>query len=913
MMGKLFYLIMRGALMLRTIFKSMFGSRNERLLRDYSKVVKDINGLEPRFNDMSDADLAAMTGQFKERIAAGETLNALLPEAFAVVRAAAVRTLGMRHYDVQLIGGMVLHYGKIAEMRTGEGKTLSSTLPAYLNALSGNSVHIITVNDYLAERDADWMRPVYEFLGLSVGVNLANMDLADKQAAYKCDIICGTNNEFGFDYLRDNMAYSLDQRVQGELSFAIIDEVDSILIDESRTPLIISGQAEESTEMYKKINSLIDKLDKQEEEDGPGDFSLDEKNKQAFLTEDGHEKVEQLLRESKIIDNDSGLFDLANITLMHYVNAALRAHKLFQRDVDYIVKDGQVIIVDEHTGRLMDGRRWSDGLHQATEAKENVEVQLENQTLATITFQNFFRTYEKLSGMTGTADTEAFEFQKIYSLEVVVIPTNKPTVRIDTADRVYLNATAKYKAIIKDIKERNEKGQPILVGTTSIEASELVSKLLQQENVAHEVLNAKHHEHEAKIVAEAGSPGAVMIATNMAGRGTDIVLGGNLKVQLEAAGDVSDAEKQAITERWQEAHDKVKAAGGLHVLGTERNESRRIDNQLRGRSGRQGDAGSSQFYLALDDNLLRIFAAGMITSLVQKLGFSEEDVIEHSMLSRSIEKAQRRVEGMNFDIRKQLLEYDDVSNDQRKVIYAQRLKLLQADSINDSIDRLIGEVAEHLVAEYIPADSMVEQWDVAGLENTLQQDFTLEISVAKLIEEGDSISAKEINAAVEAALREHLQAKFTRFGEDTTNDLQKQIMLQSLDQHWKDHLAAMDHLRQGIHLRGYAQKNPAQEYKRECFDMFTMLMHMLKREVIALLCRVELANDDEIKRMEQERAQQAAGATLNYQHNDVRGGVEVSAPANTLPPLEGNPKVGRNEPCPCGSGKKYKQCHGNLA
>ena len=895
--------------MLRAIFNSMFGSRNDRLLRNYSIVVKKINKLEAKFSALSDADLAQMTQKFRERLAAGEQLDSLLPEAFAVVRETAQRTLGMRHYDVQLIGGMVLHYGKIAEMRTGEGKTLASTLPAYLNALTGDGVHIITVNDYLAQRDADWMLPIYEFLGLTVGVNLPNMDVDAKRAAYACDIVCGTNNEFGFDYLRDNMAYSLDQRVQGKLAFAIIDEVDSILIDEARTPLIISGQAEESTEMYQKIDSLIPKLDKQQEEDGPGDYSLDEKNKQAFLTDAGHEKVEKMLRAEGIIKDNSGLFDLANITLMHYVNAALRAHTLFQLDVDYIVQDNQVIIVDEHTGRLMEGRRWSDGLHQATEAKEGVEVQLENQTLATITFQNFFRTYEKLSGMTGTADTEAFEFQKIYSLEVVVIPTNMPTVRDDRSDRVYLNAKAKYKAIIKDLKMRHATGQPILVGTTSIETSELISKLLEQDGVKHEVLNAKQHASEAKIVADAGSLGAVTIATNMAGRGTDIVLGGNLQVALQAAESVSDAEKQAMTDKWQQAHEQVKAAGGLHVLGTERNESRRIDNQLRGRSGRQGDPGSSQFYLALDDNLLRIFAAGMITSLVQKLGFSEEDVIEHAMLSRSIEKAQRRVEGMNFDIRKQLLEYDDVSNDQRKVIYAQRLKLLQADSINESIERLITEVADSLVAEYIPAESMFEQWDIAGLEQILQQDFILDLSLSKFIEAQDGVTAADIVTKVETALREHLQAKFTSFGVDTTKDLQKQIMLQVLDQHWKDHLAAMDHLRQGIHLRGYAQKNPAQEYKRECFGMFTAMMASLKQEVIALLCRVEVADEAELKRMEEMKAAQVAGMSLNYQHNELDQAGNV---VEDLPPLKTQAKVGRNMPCPCGSGKKYKHCHGKV-
>lgn len=901
--------------MLGAFFRRLFGSRNQRLLRQYGKVVDRVNTLSAAMADLSDEALAHKTDAFRERLREGETLDQILPEAFAVVREVSDRVLGLRHYDVQLLGGIILHHGKISEMRTGEGKTLMSTLPIYLNALPGKGVHVVTVNDYLGERDANWMRPIYEFLGLSVGINLPSMTVDEKRTAYAADITYGTNNEFGFDYLRDNMAYSKEQRVQRELVYAVIDEVDSILIDEARTPLIISGQAEESSDLYQKIDRIIPKLTLQAEEDGPGDYSLDEKTKQAFLTEEGHETVERLLREAGLLSEEGSLYDLSNIALMHYVTAALRAHGLFQCDVDYIVKDNQIMIVDEHTGRLMEGRRWSDGLHQAVEAKEGVDIQLENVTLASITFQNFFRLYEKLSGMTGTADTEAFEFQKIYNLEVVVLPTHRPMARIDSADRVYLTEKAKYKAIVEEIKQRHATGQPVLVGTPSIEASEHVAQLLRHANIKHHILNAKQHEQEAYIVAQAGRPSAVTIATNMAGRGTDIVLGGNVQAAMQASGKTyDDKARQELMDKQQEAQAQVLSTGGLHVLGTERNESRRIDNQLRGRSGRQGDPGSSQFYLSLEDNLLRIFAAGMITSLVQRLGFTEEDVIEHSMLSRSIEKAQRRVEGMNFDVRKQLLEYDDVANDQRKVIYEQRLKLLEAESIQESVQNITEDVAHELVDEYIPVDSMLEQWDLPGLTQKLQQDFMVDIDLSAHMDAHGNLSAKEITPLILDLLRARLKVREELFGEEAMRGLEKQVMLQTIDQHWRDHLASMDHLRQGIHLRGYAQKNPAQEYKRESFELFTQMMRALKIELIALLCRVEVASPEQMEAMAAEK--QARDAALHYQHQEV-GQLTTPAAADAVikdndAAVQREPKVGRNEPCPCGSGKKYKHCHGRL-
>ena len=814
--------------MIPNVLKRVFGTRNDRLLRGYRKFVKQINALEPQIQALSDAELKAKTGDFKERLAAGAKLPSLLVEAFAVVRETSVRTLGMRHFDVQLIGGMVLNDGKVAEMRTGEGKTLSATLAAYLNALTGKGVHIITVNDYLAKRDAEWMKPIYEFLGLTVGVNLTNMDHQTKQVAYAADITYGTNNEFGFDYLRDNMVYQLSERVQRPLYYCIIDEVDSILIDEARTPLIISGQAEESSDNYNKIDKLIPKLTRQfmEEhqkedevpEDKQGDYFLDEKNKQAFLTERGHQYIEQLMVKAGLLSEGESLYDLKNIGLMHYTMASLRAHTLFQRDVDYVVKDGQVLIVDEHTGRLMEGRRWSDGLHQAVEAKEGVKVQVENLTLATITFQNYFRLYEKLSGMTGTADTEAFELQKIYGLEVVVIPTNKPMIRKDEADFVFLNEAEKFKAILKDIIERREKQQPILVGTASIENSEKLSKLLKREHIPHEVLNAKQHEREAKIIAQAGLPGAVTIATNMAGRGTDIVLGGNFEVEISELENSTDEKIQQIKQEWQRRHDAALKAGGLHVLGTERHESRRIDNQLRGRSGRQGDPGSSQFYLSLEDNLLRIFAAERMANLMRRLGIKEGDVIQHSWVSNAIEKAQRRVEGLNFDIRKNLLEFDDVANDQRKVIYQQRTELLQSTDIYDTVEAIRAEAINEMISEYVPLQSIEDQWDIKGLEQRIHQDFGITMPIQSWLQQDDDLHEEVLRDRIIDEVTQHYLEKEAEVGAETLRDVEKNLMLQIMDMHWKDHLAAMDYLRQGIHLRGYAQKNPTQEYKRESFN-----------------------------------------------------------------------------------------------
>lgn len=916
--------------MLGMIFKKIFGTRNERILKGYSKVVTKINALEPEIQALSDADLRAKTDEFKKRLKEGATVESLLPEAFAVVREVSKRTLELRHFDVQLLGAMVLHYGKIAEMRTGEGKTLVATMPAYLNALSGEGVHIVTVNDYLAKRDAEWMRPIYEFLGMTVGINLPDASSEEKQAAYAADITYGTNNEFGFDYLRDNMVYNLDQCVQRPLHYAIIDEVDSILIDEARTPLIISGQAEESSDLYDKIDKLIPQLkqqkmtEDQKEEDVPeedrGDYTLDEKNRQAYLTEQGHQKVEAAMIKSGLIKEGESLYDLTNISLMHYLYAALRAHTLYQRDVHYIVKNNEVIIVDEHTGRLMAGRRWSEGLHQAVEAKEGVPIQLENQTLATITFQNYFRLYKKLSGMTGTADTEAYELQKIYGLEVIVVPTNKPMIRKDEADQIYLTAKPKFEAIIEELKERHKKGQPVLVGSASIEASELVSSLLRKAGINHEVLNAKQHEREAKIIAQAGRPGAVTIATNMAGRGTDIVLGGNLEAELAELEDPTEEQIAQCKADWKKRHDEVIAAGGLHVLGTERHESRRIDNQLRGRSGRQGDPGSSQFYLSMEDNLLRIFAADRMSNMMRKLGVKEGDVIQHHWISRAIENAQRRVEGLNFDMRKQLLEYDDVANDQRKVIYQQRHTLLATEDISDSIKEIREEAVAQLVSTYIPPQSLEEQWDVPGLERQIQEDFNLKLPIAKWLEEDETLHEETLHTRILDEIVQAYEHKKAQTDEHTMREVEKSVMLQTLDHHWKEHLAIMDHLRQGIHLRSYAQKNPAQEFKRESFDLFTEMLGRIKYEVIATLSRLEIATEEQIA-AQQERA---FSPQLQYHHAETTplqsqqfssestaGVVEAEEPKQQ-PFTRPQPKVGRNAPCPCGSGKKYKQCHGKL-
>ncbi|EAX33516.1 preprotein translocase subunit SecA [Coxiella burnetii] len=913
--------------MLGNIIKKAFGTRNERLLKGYSKIVSRINALEPEIQALSDADLRAKTDEFKKRLVDGEGLDALLPEAFAVVRETSVRTLGLRHFDVQIIGGLALHGGKIAEMRTGEGKTLGATMPAYLNALTGKGVHIVTVNDYLAKRDAEWMKPIYEFLGLTVGVNLPGMEPVEKQAAYAADITYGTNNEFGFDYLRDNMVFDLDQRVQRPLHYAIIDEVDSILIDEARTPLIISGQAEESSDLYVKINKFIPQLKLQKMEEGQkeeevppenrGDYTLDEKNRQAYLTEQGHRTIEALMIKQGLMQAGESLYDVSNISLMHYVYAALRAHTLFYRDVHYIVKNNEVIIVDEHTGRLMPGRRWSDGLHQAVEAKEGATIQLENQTLATITFQNYFRLYEKLSGMTATADTEAFELQKIYGLEVVVIPTNRPMIRRDESDQVYLTADAKFDAIVNEVKKRHEKGQPLLIGTASIEASELVARFLKKANIKHEILNAKNHEREAKIIAEAGRPGAVTIATNMAGRGTDIVLGGNLEAEMSELDNLTEEEIQKRKADWQKRHDAVIAAGGLHVLGTERHESRRIDNQLRGRSGRQGDPGSSQFYLSMEDNLLRIFAAERMSNMMRRLGVKEDDVIEHPWITRAIEKAQRRVEGMNFDIRKQLLEYDDVANDQRKVIYQQRFQLLQTDDISETIEAIREEAVSEMISSFVPPQSLEEEWDIPGLEKQIREDFGLALPIAQWLEKDETLYEETLHQRIIDEITKAYKAKEAKADPKAMREVEKTLMLQLLDHHWKEHLAAMDHLRQGIHLRGYAQKNPAQEYKRESFELFTQMLKRIKYELAATLSKLEIATEEQVA--QQQRLYQQSAPELQYHHAEMTAlqpEKEVAVAEQeeaTQPFVRSQPKVGRNESCPCGSGKKYKQCHGKLS
>lgn len=910
--------------MINSLLTRVFGSRNERQLRQLNRIVAKINALEPEIEKLSDEQLQAKTPEFKQRIAGGEALDKVLPEAFAVCREAGRRVLGMRHYDVQLIGGMVLHLGKIAEMRTGEGKTLVATLPVYLNALEGKGVHVVTVNDYLARRDAAQMGKLYNWLGLSVGVVYPGMPHSDKREAYAADITYGTNNEFGFDYLRDNMALSKADRYQRGLHYAIVDEVDSILIDEARTPLIISGPADDSPELYIRVNRVVPHLVKQEAEDGEGDFWVDEKGKQVHLSEAGMEHAEQLLVEAGILDGETeGLYAAQNLTVVHHLNAALRAHAIYQRDVDYIVRDGEVVIVDEFTGRTLAGRRWSDGLHQAVEAKEGVPVQRENQTLASITFQNLFRMYKKLSGMTGTADTEAFEFQSIYGLEVVVIPTNRPTIRKDSPDQVFLNRKGKFNAVLADIEECAKRGQPVLVGTTSIETSEMLSEHLSKAGVKHEVLNAKQHDREATIVANAGRPGAVTIATNMAGRGTDIVLGGSLEAEIHALGeDATDEQKAAVKAEWQKRHEAVKAAGGLHIVGTERHESRRIDNQLRGRSGRQGDPGSSRFYLSLEDNLMRIFASDWVQKAMRMMGMKEDDVIEDRLVSRQIEKAQRKVEAHNFDIRKNLLDFDDVNNDQRKVIYTQRDELLDAESVKANVDGIRDDVIFDIVARFVPPNSIDEQWDLRGLEATLESDFGLQMSLTDLVKQHEELDAEAIASKVQERVSQHFAEKEASLGEETMRALEKHVMLTVLDQSWKEHLARMDYLRQGIYLRGYAQKQPKQEYKKEAFELFSDMLENVKREVVTLLARVRIRSDEEVQALEAAERQQAQArlSQSQFQHQDAGGysadeeAAQVQAAQQGVAQMQRDePKIGRNDPCPCGSGKKYKHCHGQLS
>ena len=907
--------------MLNSLLTRIFGSRNDRLLRQFQKSVARINALEPQMEALSDAELQAKTPEFRQRLAEGATLDQILPEAFAVCREASRRVLGMRHYDVQLIGGMVLHSGRIAEMRTGEGKTLVATLPVYLNALSGKGVHLVTVNDYLARRDAAWMGKLYTWLGMSVGVVYPGMPHSDKQGAYGADITYGTNNEYGFDYLRDNMALSKEDRFQRGLNFAIVDEVDSILIDEARTPLIISGPGDESPELYLQVNAIIPRLSRQEKEDDEdGDYWVDEKQKQVHLTERGMEHAEQLLRQAGLVGEEDSLYSPTNLAVVHHLNAGLRAHALYQRDVDYIVRDGDVIIVDEFTGRTLAGRRWSEGLHQAVEAKEGVQIQRENQTLASITFQNYFRMYSKLAGMTGTADTEAYEFQSIYGLEVAVIPTHRPMVRKDHPDLVYLTKEAKFNAVLADIKDCHDRGQPALVGTTSIETSEMLAQQLAAAGVPHEVLNAKQHEREAQIVAQAGRPKAITIATNMAGRGTDIVLGGSLEAELQELGeDATEMDRARVKAEWQKRHDEVLALGGLHIIGTERHESRRIDNQLRGRSGRQGDAGSSRFYLSLEDNLMRIFAADWVKNAMRKMGMKDDEVIESGMVSKQIQNAQRKVEAHNFDIRKNLLDYDDVANDQRKVVYQQRNELLESESVQDAIEAIREDVIIETVRRHVPENSIDAQWDIEGLERALAEEFGIEAQVAAAVEASNhEIDDAGVLEHVLAASREHFAGREQQIGPEIMRSLEKHLMLNVLDQNWKEHLARMDYMRQGIHLRGYAQKQPKQEYKRESFELFTELLEKVKREVTQLLARVRVRSEDEIAELEaQDRQRMEAQANrMQFQHPDMGGygadeeAAEAQGAAGAN--LRTGAKVGRNEPCPCGSGKKYKQCHGQL-
>ncbi|MEY3807861.1 MAG: preprotein translocase subunit SecA [Pseudomonadota bacterium] len=905
--------------MLGKLVKLVIGSRNDRLIKKKRSLVKKINALASEFEKLSDDALKAKTQEFRDRLAKGEKLDNLLPEAFATVREASTRVFGMRHFDVQLIGGMILHDGKIAEMKTGEGKTLMATLAAYLNALPSRGVHVVTVNDYLAKRDSEWMGRLYGFLGLTTGVIVSQMESDARRKAYGSDITYGTNNEFGFDYLRDNMAFSLEQKVQRDLSFAIVDEVDSILIDEARTPLIISGPTEESTEIYIKVNEIIPFLTKQEKEDGPGDYSVDEKVRQLYLTEAGHERVERLMVEHGLMMEGTSLYDATNIRLMHYLTASLRGHVLFKKDVDYIVANDEVVIVDEFTGRIMPGRRWSEGLHQAIEAKEHVAIQNENQTLASITFQNYFRLYEKLSGMTGTADTEAFELNKIYGLEVVVIPTHRNMIRKDFGDVVFLTTDEKYVAVADDIKACVEREQPVLVGTTSIENSERLSELLTKLGIKHEVLNAKQHEREAHIIEQAGMPGAVTIATNMAGRGTDIVLGGNLDAELAALGEeASAADKEKVRGAWLDRHEQVIATGGLHVIGSERHESRRIDNQLRGRSGRQGDPGSTRFYLSLQDDLMRIFASDRVAGLMQKLGMGNGEAIEHPWVTRSIESAQRKVEGRNFDVRKEILAYDDVANDQRKVVYSQRNELMAAEEISDIISAIREDVVNNVITQYIPPKTMVEQWDTKGLEEHFLHEFNVQVPVRKLLDEDHSLQEESLRKRIIAILEQNHKDKEQQMSKEVLQHFEKSVMLQVLDNSWKEHLAAMDYLRQGIHFRGYAQKDPKQEYKREAFEMFTSLLEHLKYEVIGILFKVQVRQEEDVQAIDEQRQ---APKEMHFEHAQVSvlDAYEQSlieqeeVAAADQPIIRDSHKVGRNDPCPCGSGKKFKQCHGQLS
>jgi len=914
--------------MVTNILTKIFGSRNDRLLKQYRSVVARINALEPQFEKLSDDQLRGKTQEFRDRLAKGETLEALLPEAFAVVREGSKRVMKMRHFDVQLIGGIALHQGKIAEMRTGEGKTLTATLPVYLNALSGQGVHVVTVNDYLANRDAQWMGKLYNFLGLTVGVNLPQMPREDKQAAYRADITYGTNNEYGFDYLRDNMVYEVADRVQRGLNYAIVDEVDSILIDEARTPLIISGQAEDHTALYLAINKVVPYLTRQEGEADPrtgegvtkpGDFTLDEKSHQVFLTEQGHENAERILSQAGLLPEGASLYDPANISLMHHLYAGLRAHHLYHRDQHYVVQNGEIVIVDEFTGRLMSGRRWSDGLHQAVEAKEGVAIQAENQTLASITFQNYFRLYNKLAGMTGTADTEAYEFQEIYGLETVVIPPNRPSKRDDQLDRVYKTTREKYEAAIADIRECHERGQPVLVGTTSIENSETIAQLLEKAKLPHQVLNAKQHAREADIIAQAGRPGMITIATNMAGRGTDIVLGGNIEkaIQTIEADESLDATAKAqkidaLRVQWNQDHEKVKALGGLRIIATERHESRRIDNQLRGRSGRQGDPGSSRFYLSLDDALMRIFAGDRVRAIMDRLKMPDGEAIEAGIVTRSIESAQRKVEARNFDIRKQLLEYDDVSNDQRKVIYQQRNAILDATDMSAQIASLREGCFTDLVRQYVPAESVEEQWDIAGLERVLRDEWQIELPLGQLVQDASAITDEDVLEKVVAAANEAFEAKVAQIGAENFTQFERVVLLQSIDTHWREHLSALDYLRQGIHLRGYAQKQPKQEYKREAFELFGQLLDSVKNEVTKVLMTVRVQSGEQLEEAADALESKAEHiANVTYTAPTETGEVETTVDAATQ--AAAVPRVGRNEPCPCGSGKKYKHCHGRLS
>ena len=898
------------------ILKSLFGSKNDREVKRFNKIVSNINKLESDYQSLSDTEIAAKRAEFNQRFDAGESLDDLLPEAFAVCREASVRVMGMRHFDVQMIGGIALHQGKVSEMRTGEGKTLVATLAVYLNAISANGVHVVTVNDYLAQRDAQWMRPLYEGLGLSVGIILSGQDSNIKREAYACDVTYGTNNEFGFDYLRDNMAFSAVDKVQRPLNYAIVDEVDSILIDEARTPLIISGPVEDNTQMYLTINGLMPQLEVQPkiegDEEPTGHYTFDESHKTIELTEGGHQFVEVLLIGANLLGSGESLYAAANLPLLHHVHAGLKAHVIFSRNVDYIVQDDQVVIVDEHTGRTMAGRRWSEGIHQAIEAKEGVSIQKESQTMASTTFQNYFRLYEKLAGMTGTADTEAFELHQIYGLDVLVIPTNVDVKRKDMNDLVYLTMPEKFAAIIEDIRLCVAQQRPVLVGTASIEMSEMVSQALTDANVPHNVLNAKQHEREASIIAEAGRPGAVTIATNMAGRGTDIVLGGKLEAELEALGEnASEVEIEAAKADWKARHDLVLSSGGLHIIGTERHESRRIDNQLRGRSGRQGDPGSSRFFLSLEDNLLRIFAPERIKGLMQKLGMEKGEAIEHRMVSNAIEKSQRKVEGRNFDMRKQLLEYDDVANDQRTVVYDQRNELMSTDDIADVITNVRYEVVDSAIDLFIAPQSLAEQWDIDGLEAELKKQFGMELPVQKWLDADDRLEEESLRSKIQAQLSDSYQSKTDVVGADTIRGFEKQVMLQVIDSRWKEHLATMDMLRQGIHLRGYAQKNPKQEYKRESFDLFQHLLFSIKEDVIRILSNVQVRSPAEVEEEERTKREQAQAA-MQYRHEQAlaqTGAQQQAQAASTgVPPS----KVGRNEPCPCGSGKKYKQCHGKL-